>query len=87
LKYFIAQAGSLQGGLRFYVGAASGGDGGYADKVMRERSFLMTALGAKDLAKLEVVLPMQIRNRVLKPKILVISSKMNPQILNSVHDV
>ena len=44
LKYFIAQAGSLQGGLRYYVGGATDGDGGYAGKVMRERDMLIALL-------------------------------------------
>jgi Transglycosylase SLT domain len=45
LKYFIAQAGSLSGGLRYYVGGAYTGDGGYAAKVMSERNFLLSYLG------------------------------------------
>ncbi len=44
LKYFIAQAGSLQGGLRYYVGGAVVGDGGYAGKVMREREVIHALL-------------------------------------------
>jgi len=44
LKYFIAQAGSLQGGLRYYVGGSTVGDGGYAGKVMREREVLNALL-------------------------------------------
>jgi hypothetical protein len=41
LKECISRAGSLQGGLRFYVGAANlVDDGGYADKVLAEQSFL-----------------------------------------------
>jgi hypothetical protein len=44
LKNFIAQAGSLQGGLRFYVGGALVGDGGYAGKVMRERETIHALL-------------------------------------------
>jgi hypothetical protein len=42
LKYFIAQTGSLENGLRSYVGAgASGEDGGYIDKVLKERDQLI----------------------------------------------
>ena len=41
LKECIAKAGSLEGGLRFYVGAANlSDDGGYAHKVLAERDFL-----------------------------------------------
>ena len=45
LKYFIAQAGSLSGGLRYYVGGAYSGDGGYASKVLQERNTLIGYLG------------------------------------------
>ena len=44
LKSYIAQAGSLQGGLRHYVGGAVVGDGGYAGKVLREREALIALL-------------------------------------------
>jgi hypothetical protein len=41
LKDCIARAGSLEGGLRFYVGAANlPDDGGYASKVLGEQGFL-----------------------------------------------
>jgi soluble lytic murein transglycosylase-like protein len=41
LQECIQRAGSLQAGLRFYVGAANlGDDGGYADKVMAEHARL-----------------------------------------------
>lgn len=41
LKDCIARAGSLEGGLRFYVGAANQpDDGGYASKVLGEQGFL-----------------------------------------------
>ena len=41
LKECIARAGSLEGGLRFYVGAANlPDDGGYAGKVLNEQSYL-----------------------------------------------
>jgi len=43
LKYLIATAGSLRNGLKYYVGAANAeDDGGYADKVMAERSRLIS---------------------------------------------
>jgi len=42
LKECIRRAGSLEAGLRQYVGAQPGGaDGGYAVKVLAERSFLL----------------------------------------------
>ena len=41
LKECISRAGSLEGGLKYYVGAANlVDDGGYADKVLAEQSFL-----------------------------------------------
>jgi hypothetical protein len=49
LKYYIAQAGSLAGGLRYYVGGAVVGDGGYAAKVMRERDQLNALLRNTDM--------------------------------------
>jgi hypothetical protein len=47
LKDCIAQAGSVEGGLKFYVGAANQpDDGGYAAKVLGEQSHLkMVAAG------------------------------------------
>lgn len=45
LKYYIAQAGSLNGGLRYYVGGpAISVDGGYVGKVLRERELLIGML-------------------------------------------
>lgn len=45
LKYYIATAGSLEGGLRYYVGGAAVGlDGGYAGKVLREREQIISIL-------------------------------------------
>ena len=46
LKYYIATAGSLEGGLRYYVGGAAtfAADGGYAGKVLREREQLISLL-------------------------------------------
>jgi soluble lytic murein transglycosylase-like protein len=42
LKYLIATTGSLQNGLKYYVGAANAEtDGGYADKVLAERNRLI----------------------------------------------
>ena len=42
LQECIARAGSLEGGLRYYVGAANlEDDGGYAGKVMAERERLL----------------------------------------------
>lgn len=46
LKDCIARAGSIEGGLKLYVGAVTQGDGGYGGKVLQERSRLrMVATG------------------------------------------
>jgi soluble lytic murein transglycosylase-like protein len=49
LKDCIRRAGSLEGGLKYYVGAANlGDDGGYAAKVLAEQGYLkQVASGAK----------------------------------------
>ena len=51
LKECIARAGSLEGGLRFYVGAANlADDGGYANKVLSEQAHLRQISGGKNVA-------------------------------------
>ena len=52
LQECITKAGgSLEGGLKFYVGATNrNGDGGYADKVMSEHSRLQAVAGNKPLS-------------------------------------
>ena len=48
LKECISRAGSLEAGLRFYVGAANmTDDGGYAGKVLAEQSHLRSVAGGK----------------------------------------
>ncbi len=48
LKDCIARAGSIEGGLKLYVGAVTQGDGGYGGKVLQERSRLrLVATGRK----------------------------------------
>ena len=48
LQECIQRAGSLQAGLKFYVGAANlGDDGGYADKVMAEHGRLRQVAAGK----------------------------------------
>src|SRR5450432_4215819 len=49
LKECIARAGSLEAGLRFYVGAANGDDAGYATKVLVEQNILRQLAGMKPL--------------------------------------
>ena len=51
LKECIARAGSLEGGLRFYVGAANlPDDGGYASKVLGEQANLRLVASGRQLA-------------------------------------
>jgi hypothetical protein len=51
LKECIARAGSLEGGLRFYVGAANlPDDGGYAAKVLGEQANLKLVASGRQLA-------------------------------------
>jgi Transglycosylase SLT domain len=51
LKECIARAGSLESGLRFYVGAANlPDDGGYANKVLAERNHLRLVASGKTVA-------------------------------------
>jgi hypothetical protein len=51
LKECIARAGSLEGGLRFYVGAANlPDDGGYASKVLGEQANLKLVAAGRQLA-------------------------------------
>ena len=48
LQECIAKAGSVEGGLKFYVGAGNlADDGGYASKVMAEYSRLQQVIGGK----------------------------------------
>ena len=50
LKECIARAGSLEAGLRFYVGAANlADDGGYAGKVLGEQNMLRAVAGGKNV--------------------------------------
>jgi len=51
LKECIARAGSLEGGLRFYVGAANlPDDGGYASKVLSEQAHLRQVVSGKTVS-------------------------------------
>ena len=51
LRDCIAQAGSIEGGLKFYVGAANlPDDGGYAAKVMGEQSHLKQVAAGRQVA-------------------------------------
>ncbi|MFJ4289024.1 transglycosylase SLT domain-containing protein [Cupriavidus sp. NPDC089707] len=47
LKDCIARAGSLEGGLKYYVGATTATDGGYGAKVLAERARLRQLIGVR----------------------------------------
>ncbi|WP_317920761.1 MULTISPECIES: lytic transglycosylase domain-containing protein [unclassified Cupriavidus] len=47
LKDCIARAGSIEGGLKYYVGATTATDGGYGAKVLAERARLRQLLGVR----------------------------------------
>ncbi len=50
LQECIARAGSVEGGLKFYVGAANlDTDGGYAGKVLAEHARLLSVVGGKQV--------------------------------------
>ena len=50
LKDCIARAGSIEGGLKYYVGSTSNTDGGYGAKVLAERARLRQLLGVSSVA-------------------------------------
>ena len=55
LQECISRAGSIQGGLKFYVGAGNKeDDGGYASKVMAEHARLLAVVGGKGLSPFHV---------------------------------
>jgi hypothetical protein len=58
LQECIARAGSIEAGLKFYVGAANlENDGGYAAKVMAERARLLAVVSGRAPAYLPAVRP------------------------------
>ena len=63
LQECIARAGSIEGGLKFYVGAANlPHDGGYTDKVMAEYARLQAVIGGKPPAPATVpALPVKLQ--------------------------
>jgi len=64
LQECIARAGSLEGGLRYYVGAANIEDGGYAAKVLAEHSRLQQVAAGRQVPVLPPAIitpaPMQV---------------------------
>ncbi|MES2412337.1 MAG: lytic transglycosylase domain-containing protein [Pseudomonadota bacterium] len=62
LQECIRRAGSVEGGLKFYVGAANlEDDGGYASKVMAEHARLLAVIAGKGLSPFNTVTPAPVR--------------------------
>ncbi|MEO8278796.1 MAG: lytic transglycosylase domain-containing protein [Ideonella sp.] len=79
LKECISRAGSLEAGLRFYVGAANlNDDGGYAAKVLSEQARLRSVAGGRTVAvnATDSVAPVA---PVLAPVVQKISTQAAPQ--------
>ena len=61
LQECIARAGSIEGGLKFYVGAANlPDDGGYSAKVMAEYSRLQVVIGGKPVPPTVRIMPVKL---------------------------
>ena len=61
LQECIARAGSIEGGLRHYVGAANLlNDGGYADKVLAEHARLISVVGGKPVLQQARSMPVKL---------------------------
>ena len=68
LKECISRAGSLEAGLRFYVGAANLlDDGGYAGKVLAEQANLRQVAGGRTLAANTPLIPLPMITPVNAP--------------------
>ena len=61
LQECITRAGSVEGGLKFYVGAGNNADdGGYAGKVMAEHARLLAVVGGKQIPQPVRTLPVKL---------------------------
>jgi len=69
LQDCIARAGSLEGGLKQYVGASSGDDGGYAVKVLQENQRLQQVIAGRlvPTSNPVVLAPVAVKQTVPKP--------------------
>ena len=62
LQECITKAGSVEGGLKFYVGAGNGADdGGYVDKVLAEHGRLQSVVGGKHVPAAVRTLPVKLQ--------------------------
>lgn len=61
LQECITRAGSIEGGLKFYVGAGNmDNDGGYASKVMAEHARLLAVVGGKSVVQPVRTMPVKL---------------------------
>ena len=61
LQECITKAGSIEGGLKFYVGAGNmESDGGYAGKVMAEHARLLAVVGGKSVSQPVRAMPVKL---------------------------
>ena len=61
LQECISKAGSIEGGLKFYVGAGNNADdGGYASKVMAEHARLLSVVGGKNVPRAARSIPVKL---------------------------
>jgi hypothetical protein len=61
LQECISRAGSVEGGLKFYVGAGNNADdGGYAGKVMAEHARLLAVVGGKNMPQPVRAMPVKL---------------------------
>lgn len=68
LQDCIARAGSLEGGLRQYVGASSGDDGGYASKVLQENQRLQQVVAGRSVPTTNPVVAAPAPVKAMTPK-------------------
>ena len=69
LQECIARAGSLEGGLKYYVGAANlDSDGGYADKVLAEHARLLSVVGGKATPSPARSMPVKLNPAPARPR-------------------
>ena len=81
LKSYIAQSGSLQAGLRYYVGGATVGDGGYAGKVMREREALNALLKNTQIQEVPLEVSSAQFTKILPPPTtFMVKPEMRPEV-------
>ena len=73
LQECIARAGSVEGGLKYYVGAANReDDGGYAGKVLAEHARLLGVVSGKNVS------PLQTSPSVTRPVRVVVPVNAEP---------